>query len=77
MKHAKMRKYFLHSFSDRGLLEQESLITTIIDCFIEKIRERGAEGLDFCQEFEMLTFDIIGSLAFGETFGGIESGMFV
>ena len=77
MKHAKMCKCFLHSFSDRGLLDQECLITTVIECFIKKIRERGAEGLDFCQEFEMLTFDIIGSLAFGEAFGGIESGMFI
>lgn len=72
--HGKMRKYLSHAFSDRSLIEQEELIATVTDQFIGKIGERGAEGLDFSQEFEMMTFDIIGSLAFGENFGGVESG---
>lgn len=73
--HGKMRKYLSHAFSDRSLIEQEELIATVTDQFIGKIGERGAEGLDFSQEFEMMTFDIIGSLAFGENFGGVESGL--
>lgn len=71
-----MRRSFSHSFSDRGLTEQETLITAVIDSFINKIGERGSEGLDFCQELEMMTFDIIGTLAFGESFGGVKSGLF-
>lgn len=72
--HGKMRKYLSHAFSDRSLTEQEKLIAEIIDQFIEVIGKRGAQGLDICQAFEMMTFDVIGSLAFGEEFGGVESG---
>lgn len=70
-----MRRYLSHAFSDRSLTEQEVLIAEVMDQFIEEIGKRGAQGLDFCQEFEMMTFDIIGSLAFGANFGGVRSGM--
>ena len=73
--HGKMRRYLSHAFSDRSLSEQEVLIAEVMDQFIEEIGKRGAQGLDFCQEFEMMTFDIIGSLAFGANFGGVRSGM--
>ena len=72
--HGKMRRYLSHAFSDRSLTEQEVLIAEVMDQFIEEIGKRGAQGLDFCQEFEMMTFDIIGSLAFRANFGGVQSG---
>ncbi len=57
-------------------MEQEDLIAEVVDNFIVKLGERGSrpEGLDLGQSFEMMTFDIIGSLAFGETFQGVDSG---
>lgn len=74
--HRQMRKYLSNAFSERSLAEQESLIADIVDRFIVQIGgERGGEGLNLVQWFNMLTFDIIGSLAFGETFGGVETGM--
>lgn len=72
--HGKMRKFLSQAFSDRSLMEQENLIAEVIDQFIEVIGKRGAQELDICQAFEMMTFDIIGSLAFGEEFGGVKSG---
>ena len=71
-----MRKLLSHAFSQRSLTEQESLVSTAVDRFIEMIGRIGAsqEGLDITKWYHMLTFDIIGDLAFGETFRGIESG---
>ncbi|KAI0198467.1 benzoate 4-monooxygenase cytochrome P450 [Astrocystis sublimbata] len=70
--HAGMRKYLSSAFSDRALSEQEALIAQSIDKFIDLLPTRG-DGYDISKGFEMLTFDIIGDLAFGETFGAIES----
>jgi cytochrome P450 len=74
--HGRMRKYLSHAFSDRSLMEQEEIISSVIDRFIIKVGETGTrpEGTNFSKRLEMMTFDIIGDLAFGETFGGVESG---
>lgn len=72
--HSKMRKYLSQAFSDRSLKEQEYLVAEVVDHFIEQIGKHGSEGLDLVMWFNLATFDIIGSLAFGETFGGVASG---
>ena len=71
-----MKKLLSHAFSQRSLTEQESLVSTAVDHLIETIGKTGAsqEGLNITKWFNILTFDIIGDLAFGETFRGIESG---
>jgi len=74
VEHGKMRKYLAHAFSDRSLKEQEYLITEIVDKFIDQIGKHGRDGLDLVMWFNLATFDIIGSLAFGEPFGGVASG---
>ncbi|KAK4983977.1 Ascochitine biosynthesis cluster transcriptional regulator [Elasticomyces elasticus] len=74
--HGMMRKYLSHAFSDRALTEQEALVAKTIDKFVVQIGKTGDKGLDIGQGFVMMTFDIIGDLAFGETFGGIASGQF-
>ncbi|CAN9394665.1 unnamed protein product [Alternaria alternata] len=70
-----MRSYLRDVFSDQYLREQESLISDIIDQFITLIGEKGSsiDGIDIVMWFNLATFDIIGSLAFGESFGGISS----
>lgn len=75
-KHADMRRYLSNAFSDRSLREQEHLISDNVDAFINRIGELGSkpEGIDLTLWFNLLTFDIIGNLAFAQTFGGIESG---
>lgn len=75
--HGKMRKYLAHAFSDRSLSEQEHLISSVIDRYVLKLGKTGLGVLNLSQTFEMIAFDIIGSLAFGETFGGSESGQCV
>jgi cytochrome P450 len=77
-KHSEMRRYLSNAFSDRSLKEQEHLIASNVDAFITRIGELGSkpEGIDLTRWFNLLTFDIIGDLAFGQTFGGIESGKY-
>lgn len=75
--HGRMRKYLSSAFSQRSLSEQEGLIQAIIDEFMDRMQGFVAkdESLDITQWFNILTFDIIGDLAFGETFGGVGSGV--
>ncbi|KAI0454861.1 cytochrome P450 [Xylaria acuta] len=70
--HAEMRHYLSSAFSDRALNEQEDLISQSVDKFVDMLPKRP-DGWDLTKGYEMLTFDIIGDLAFGESFGAIES----
>ncbi|KAI1169144.1 putative cytochrome P450 [Nemania serpens] len=74
-KHAQMRYYLSYAFSDRSLAEQEDLINETINKFVSILGSRGSRstGYDISKGYEMATFDIIGALAFGESFGGVES----
>lgn len=71
-----MRRYLRDAFSDRSLREQETSINQAIDEFMDKIGEVGASpsSIDIIMWFNLLTFDIIGDLAFGQSFGGVLSG---
>ena len=75
--HGRMRKYLSNAFSQQSLSEQEGLIHAIIDKCMKRIQEYVAkdENIDITQWFYILTFDIIGDLAFGETFQGVEPGL--
>ncbi|KAJ5134551.1 hypothetical protein N7448_000430 [Penicillium atrosanguineum] len=59
---------------DRSLKAQESLIAAVVDEFIEQNAIKGKDGLDLVFWFNLITFDIIGSLAIGQDFGGVKSG---
>jgi hypothetical protein len=45
---------------------------------VEKIgplsRKRGGQGINVVEWLEMITFDILGEMAFGEGFGCVERG---
>ncbi|EMD59105.1 hypothetical protein COCSADRAFT_176329 [Bipolaris sorokiniana ND90Pr] len=75
-KHAEMRRYLSSAFSDRSLKSQEPLIAESVDRLVEKLEEagHGAHGTNMVMWFNLVTFDIIGSLAFGKDFGGVEAG---
>ena len=47
-----------------------------MDTFIAQLGKNGSgkEGANMVLWFNLTTFDVIGSLAFGESFGGLESG---
>ena len=76
-KHSEMRKYLSSAFSGISLREQGYLIAEVVDQFIEMLdsgRDAGKE-LNLVNAFNLTSFDIIGSLAFGESFGGVASGL--
>ncbi|KAF6844635.1 benzoate 4-monooxygenase cytochrome P450 [Colletotrichum musicola] len=75
--HGRMRRYLRDAFSDRSLKEQEHLISEIIDHFIDRIgvESDSQSAIDIIMWFNLMTFDIIGSLAFGQSFGGVDSGV--
>ena len=75
-KHAEMRKYLSNAFSDRSLKEQEYLVSCIVDKFVSEIERRGSspKGVNMTLWFNLMTFDVVGKLAFGRYFGGLDSG---
>ena len=74
--HGKMRKYMSNAFSDRSLKTQEALINEVVDGLVRHLGTyaRSQKAVDIVLWFNLTTFDIIGSLAFGETFEGLRSG---
>lgn len=61
----------------KALQGQEQLITEFVDLFIHKVRdttENGIKPIDINKWYNYLTFDIIGELAFGQTFGCMATG---
>lgn len=79
-KHSQMRKMLSPAFSQRALVEQESIIGGIVDRFIRIIGERASPGsreINMTKWFEMSSFDILGEMAFGESFHSLENGKLV
>ncbi|KAB5513263.1 cytochrome P450 [Coniochaeta sp. 2T2.1] len=76
--HARQRKALSHGFSKKALWEQEALIQGFIDLFMDKIHEfsQANEVIDIVKWYNLLTFDIIGDLSFGESFGCLDRGDF-
>lgn len=75
--HANMRRMIASSFSLTSLVEQEEIVGASIDRFIELFKTKTVEQgeiFDLTKAYESMTFDIVGDLAFGETFGALESG---
>lgn len=77
-KHQHMRKSLSSAFSTKALSEQESIVAKNIDAFIIKLGQLGGPktgGLDMSKWYEMSAFDILGDMAFGESFHCIQNGM--
>lgn len=76
-KYSAMRRMLSPAFSQRGLLEQEEIITNVVDKFVKILGEKsgpGSMGINVTKWFEMNSFDILGEMAFGESFHSLETG---
>lgn len=65
------------AFSQRNLLEQEDYVSQVINRFIEIVGKKagkGSDGLNMTKWYEMVGFDILGEMAFGESFHSLEDG---
>ena len=69
--HMRIRKQLSHAFSEKALREQEDAIKTYIDLLITKLEDIASADMaaDLVQWFNFTTFDMIGDLAFGKSFG--------
>ncbi|KAI1850330.1 hypothetical protein JX266_004188 [Neoarthrinium moseri] len=76
--HSRQRRTLAHAFSQKALLEQESIIRGYVDLLIAKLTPFAASGkhINMCDWFNFTTFDIIGDMAFGRPFGCLREGVF-
>lgn len=71
--HSRYRRLFSHAFSEKGLREQETLIRGYVDLLIQRLHEYSTKGAqDMIEWYSWTTFDLIGDLAFGESFHCLE-----
>ncbi|KAF2472771.1 cytochrome P450 [Lindgomyces ingoldianus] len=74
--HSLMRKYLAPAFSHSALRAQEGLVAEHVDELIGWMREKsiqGSEIMDLEVWMRMCTFDITGSLAFGQGFNALKN----
>jgi cytochrome P450 len=73
--HARYRKSLSHAFSEKALRDQEPLLKVYIDLLIEKLKDvaESREKTDMMKWYNLTTFDMIGDLAFGDSFDGLKN----
>lgn len=72
-----MKSSLSAAFSTRALLEQEHIVGSVVDRFVQRIGEDGGPqsgGLNMTKWYEMVAFDVLGEMAFGESFHCVENG---
>lgn len=71
-----MRRLVAHAFSNTALQEQEVLLNNYFDLFIDRLKRVAAgskaASADMTLFFAFLTWDVIGDLSLGESFGMLE-----
>ncbi|KAI0154955.1 cytochrome P450 [Xylariaceae sp. FL1272] len=75
--HARQRKYLATGFSAKSLRDQEHVVHEYVDLLIHQLGRLGhpeGPGVDIGDAFQWLAFDVVGDLAFGESFGAVRDG---
>ena len=70
--HTRHRRLMSHAFSTKGLEEQQPVIASYVDLLIQRLRENAAHPQNMVAWYNWTTFDIVGDLAFGESFHGLR-----
>ncbi|QDS68969.1 hypothetical protein FKW77_008901 [Venturia effusa] len=73
--HARQRRLLSHAFSERALRDQEDIIQGYVDLLVSNLREdaEGGKVVDMTFTTDLITFDIVSDLSFGEPFGGLRT----
>jgi len=74
--HARHRNAMLPAFSARSLRDQEPILDWYTRLFLRRMRENAGQTIDLAAWFNFATFDIIGDLTYGESFGCLEKSRF-
>ncbi|PSN71985.1 benzoate 4-monooxygenase cytochrome P450 [Corynespora cassiicola Philippines] len=78
--HARFRRAFTQSFSEKSLRDQSPVVQSYVDLFINQLkapvsgRKWKEKTVDLAQWLNFLTFDISGDLSFGESFDCLKNG---
>ncbi len=72
--HTRYKRLLTHAFSEKALREQEPLIKKYVDLFISKLQENaaGKKAQDMVLWYNYFTFELIGDLSLGESFGCLD-----
>ncbi|RFU30817.1 hypothetical protein B7463_g5524, partial [Scytalidium lignicola] len=74
--HSRLRKNLSHGMSDSSIRQQEPLIQSYADLLLRRIEVHCQDGelpQNMCSWYNWFTFDVIGDLTFGESFGCLEN----
>lgn len=74
--HQRFRRALSHGFSDSSMRQQEPLIVKYVDLLLKRLTEEcdnGKTALNIEAWYNWTTFDVIGNLVFGQSFGCLES----
>ncbi|KAJ6440606.1 penicillin-binding protein [Purpureocillium lavendulum] len=73
--HRRERRQLGHAFSDSALMQQESTIGKYVDLLIERLTDRAKQNqlINMVEWFNFTTFDIIGDLAFSDSFHSLAN----
>ncbi|KAF1988775.1 cytochrome P450 [Aulographum hederae CBS 113979] len=73
--HARQRRLMSHAFSEKALREQEPLVQKYVDKLMSNLRKYADDAKEFniIRCFNYTTFDIVGDLAFAESFGALDN----
>ncbi|PLB44238.1 cytochrome P450 [Aspergillus steynii IBT 23096] len=76
--HSRFRKILSPAFSAKGVQAQEPLLSGHVDKLITRLKElAGSQSpADMTKWYNLTTFDVIGDLALGESFGGLDSSQY-
>lgn len=71
-----MRKMLSAAFATKSLMEQEEIVTSGVDEFVRRVGEEGSnkKGINMTKWYEMATFDMLGEMAFGQSFQSVKTG---
>ncbi|TQV99045.1 cytochrome P450 3A17 [Cordyceps javanica] len=74
-RHRRIRRQLGHAFSASALAEQEATVTQYVDMLLDKLHqlEKGGDQFDIIPWLNFTTFDIIGDLAFSDSFGSLAN----
>lgn len=76
--HGRLRRQMAHGFSEKALRDQEPVIREYVDLLLQRLRENSQSGqpVVLSDWYNYTTFDIIGDLAFGESFGCLKGSVY-
>ncbi|KAJ5219975.1 cytochrome P450 [Penicillium chermesinum] len=75
-RHSEMRKLLLSAFSQRALLQQELVLGGVVDQWLKILEKKagpGSAGANITRWYDFGSLDVLGELAFGESFHAVET----